>query len=182
MKYCHFCKKVTLTPYKLSELKDNGKVDVKYSCEDCFSTWSEKTSPAITWSKTVDLSHINTPEELLNFLIARDDKVDRVCECGMSEEVFDKLGKFGCHKCYEFFGDKMKDLVFPFHKNKEHVGKTPKRTRMEQIMNDPVEKEKLLKLKYAKALELEEYEKCAVLKKELEELKSQLLQSTSSDL
>tara|TARA_Y100000034_G_C6788237_1_gene352729 strand:+ start:281 stop:718 length:438 start_codon:yes stop_codon:yes gene_type:complete len=130
----------------------------------------------------LDLTHIKTPEELLNFLsgVQKPQSDKEPCECGMSVDEFDKHGKFGCPKCYEHFDEKLEELVYPFHGACQHVGKRPKRQIMEHIENDPVEKLKLLKLQYAKALELEEYEKLADLKKAIDEI-SPSSSSTSED-
>ncbi len=72
--------------------------------------------------------------------------------------------------CYSFFKKKMKELVFPYHGASRHAGKRPKANYVETLMCDPVEREKILKLRYAKALELEQYEKAAEIKKELDGL------------
>ena len=64
----------------------------------------------------------------------------------------------------------MKDLVFPFHQARFHEGKKPKRHYIDSLMQDPVEKEKILKLRYAKALELENYEQAKIIKEQLAEL------------
>jgi protein-arginine kinase activator protein McsA len=53
---------------------------------------------------------------------------------------------------------------------------------MRNIEKDPEEKMKLLKLRYAKAIELEEYEKAAEVNKEIEQLLIQSPPSSSSDL
>ena len=98
----------------------------------------------------------------------------------MTLEEFNTHGRFGCADCYLHFEIIMEELVYPYHKAKAHVGKRPKRQLAEKLENDPVEKLKLLKLRYAKALELEEYEKLADLLKEIEDVKV-LLPTTSED-
>ena len=65
----------------------------------------------------------------------------------------------------------MKEQVFPFHGACEHVGKRPKRSQEDKWMSDPVEKEKVLKLRLARAVEVEDYERAAELKKQLAEMK-----------
>ena len=98
----------------------------------------------------------------------------------MTLEEFNGHGRFGCSECYSHFEIIMEKLVYPYHKARQHVGKSPKREMAEKLENDPVEKLKFLKLKYAKALELEEYEKLADLVKEIEDVKT-LLPTTSED-
>jgi protein arginine kinase activator len=131
----------------------------------------------------LDLSHIKTPEELLNFITGMDQPAEpqRTCTCGWMLENFDKTGRFGCPKCYETYLDKLEQLVFPYHGASQHVGKRTKYKFNRQAELDPIEKEKLLKLRLAKAIELEEYEKAVEIKKELNQLKSEHQPSTSLD-
>ena len=135
-------------------------------------------------TKQTDLSHIKTPEELLQFLESSASKInDPVppCKCGLTEAEFDKTGKFGCCQCYTHFMGKMESLVFPFHGAKKHIGKYPKKQTQEKWVSNDEEKLKLLKLQYAKALELEQYEKLTDLKQMINEI-NQSLSSTSEDL
>jgi protein arginine kinase activator len=131
----------------------------------------------------LDLSHIKTPEELLKFItgMGQPAKPQRTCTCGWTLENFDKTGRFGCPKCYEIYLNKLEQLVFPYHGASQHVGKRMKHQVNRQAEFDSIEKEKLLKLRLAKAVELEEYEKAAEIKKELDQLKSELQPSTSLD-
>lgn len=175
---CAGCKKPKYCPIQLTEVKDGGAETFKF-CEKCGKelykgTPLEEEEP-VKQPQKVDLSEIKTPEELLMFLTnhqkGKKDKGMPPCECGMSEADFDKYGKFGCPKCYTHFAKKLDELVFPYHGASEHKGKRPKKWEAERWMNDPVEKEKVLKLRYAKAVELEQYEKAAEIKKLLDELR-----------
>jgi replicative DNA helicase len=44
----------------------------------------------------------------------------------LTNEDFEKHGRFGCPKCYDHFTEKMEQLVYPFHKGNVHTGKIPK--------------------------------------------------------
>jgi len=134
-------------------------------------------------SEKVDLSHIKTPEELLDFLGMKEvtrisEETKEPCKCGLTLEEFDIHGKFGCPKCYEHFSERMEQVVYPYHGAHEHVGKYPRRQLEEKWESTPDEKTKLLKLRYAKALELEEYEKASEINEELKELLNQSPPST----
>lgn len=178
---CFFCEKITYTPFHVTELTD-GTAHSYDMCKSCGMDYFKEEQPGPKKAKPMkklDLTHIKTPEELLEFLsgMTKPEVPPRKpCECGMTIEEFDEYGKFGCAKCYSHFEDKMEELVYPYHGAREHFGKRPKNI----TENDPVEKLKLLKLQYAKALELEEYEKCPDLKKQIDELNQQL-SSTSED-
>lgn len=169
---------MVLTPIHITEVNKDGSIESHNMCEKCGEAYMknlETTEPLASESQNLDITHIKTPEELLDFLANIRAKKAPPCECGMSDEEFEKDGKFGCPNCYFHFKGKMDELVFPFHNANHHVGKKPKRAYIEAMMNDPVEKKKLLKLRLAKSLELEEYEKAAEIKKELDAIISEPL-------
>ena len=74
----------------------------------------------------------------------------------------------------------MESLVYPWHNARKHTGKIPIRQMRELWMSTDEEKLKLLKLRYAKALELEEYEKLDGLQQEIDEI-NQSPSATSED-
>jgi protein arginine kinase activator len=186
---CFFCNKYVPTMYHLTEVNEDGSVEVCHLCAKCGEQYIRDNEGEIEVElpKKVDLTHIKTPEELLSFLSnIRGNKATNErepCVCGTTVEDFEKTGRFGCAQCYEHFRDKLEEQVFPYHGASEHVGKRPVHQLRQKMLNDPVEKEKLLKLQYAKALELEQYEKAAEFKKELNALKAenQPAPETSSD-
>lgn len=186
---CRFCNKTTYTPICITDINDDGAVDSYSVCKECGVKQMKdlegpSETPAFAKAESLDLATIKTPEELLTFLaglpVKKQNKI-KPCSCGMTEDEFDKYGRFGCTQCYTHFTAKIEELVFPFHGARSHVGKKPKHGYIESLMQNPVEKEKILKLRYAKAIELEEYEKCAEIKKELDLLKSSQLPESSSD-
>lgn len=168
---CFFCDKIKHLAMSITEIT-NGNIESHQVCKECGEEFM-----GLDKKNEIDLSHINTPEELLSFI---QEMSQDPCVCGTTIKDFHEHGRFGCPKCYEHFTQIMEQLVYPFHKANQHVGKRPMRQIMEKIENDPVEKLKLLKLKYAKALELEEYEKLADLKKQIDQVSS-MLPSTFED-
>lgn len=117
------------------------------------------------------MKKIKTKEELVEFLnsISIKPKEELKCSnCGLTEREFNNEGKMGCSNCYKDFAVRLESILLAFHKSKEHIGKIPKQY-LNKIQEDPVEKIKLLKMQYAKALELEEYEKLSDLKKKIDE-------------
>lgn len=184
LKKCFFCDKITVCPYHVTEIGANGSVESCSLCAKCWAQYTGNTADdSMAKPKPLDLSHIKTPEELLSFItgLKEPSQQARTCSCGWSLEDFDRTGRFGCPKCYETYADKLEELVFPYHGASQHVGKRPKGQINRNLESDPVEKQKLLKLRLAKAVELEEYEKAAEIKKELDQLKAELQPSTSSD-
>lgn len=179
---CFFCDKITYTPFHVTDIAKDGEVGSYTMCRECGSEYLKDVyEPNMkNQSAKKDLSHIKTPEELLKFLsdAQRDANPLSPCEgCGTTEKEFDKSGKFGCTKCYDHFESKMESLVYPWHNAREHIGKQPKRQMRERWMSTDEEKLKFLKLQYAKALELEEYEKLDGLQQEINQVPS----STSED-
>jgi protein arginine kinase activator len=176
IKPCCFCKKNTYTPITITDVLPDGTSEVRYCCKDCLKIKSEeleKGNPFSATVKKIDLSKIVTPEQLFEILSGKKFE-KKPCVCGLTTEEFDRDGKFGCPNCYSHFSEKIQELVLPFHKAKQHFGKRPSRMLMEKSISDPIEREKILKLRYAKALELEDYESCGKIVKELAEIKKLL--------
>ena len=149
----------------------NGKIESCFLCKSCGEEFMGKKKPRKT---ELDLSYIKTPEDLLEFIQGTQKESFPPCKCGLTLEDFDEHGRFGCPHCYDHFEQRMEQLVYPYHKGKkQHVGKRPKR-QMEEEAKKPSEKLKLLKLRYAKALELEEYEKLSNLLEEIDDIKTLL--------
>lgn len=178
---CITCGDLTHTPVHITQINDDGSVEMLHMCNRCgdeYINQLNQSGPATleaTMPDTIDLNHISSPQELIDFItnlgIKQDAKpIKEPCSCGLTEEEFDKSGRFGCQHCYTHFSEKMEELVFPFHQAKFHEGKKPKRHYVESLMQDPIEKEKILKLRYAKALELENYEQAKIIKDQLNEL------------
>ncbi len=157
IKPCFQCNQNVEISVQVTDILDDGTIRTRYFCRQCRGDQLNH--------EIADFSKITTAEELLVFLT---DLKSNACSCGTNETEFDKIGKFGCPQCYVHFKNKMEEIVFLFHKAKEHVGKRPKTDRIELLMQDPVEKQKILKLRYAKALELEKYEEAAELRKQMD--------------
>jgi protein arginine kinase activator len=174
LKQCSLCNKYTDAPYKLTEAQADGSAKSFYACPAC--------AEARLGGSAIDLSRVSTAEELLDLILKAElpPRATPPCGCGLTEAEFDRDGRFGCAACYVHFSAKMTELVFPYHKAQDHVGKKPKAHWLDPVLSDPVAKQKLLKLRYAKALELEQYERAAEIKGELDELTSRTPPQTSA--
>lgn len=176
MKKCFFCNKIAPLPYHVTEI-ENQQVTSFDMCVKCAKEYTQGlgNNPV---SKPIDVTGIKTPEELLSFINSVSSKTldKKPCQCGMTSEYVEKNGRFGCTNCYEHFKEFMENIVYPFHNANTHVGKIPRAQMMRKIKENPEEKMKLLKLRYAKAIEIEEYEKAAEINEEIK----QLLQSPPS--
>lgn len=94
------------------------------------------------------------------------------CEhCSFTETQFSKVGKLGCPKCYEVFGDKLESVLRRVHGNPTHTGKIPKRTGGNLGLRKELEQ---LKRRLQEAIAHEEYELAAEIRDEIRNLESQL--------
>lgn len=101
-------------------------------------------------------------------------------KCGLTLAEFNTIGKFGCATCYEHYIDEFLALAGPFQNGSDrHIGKCPKNFYADP--NPNVELMKLLKLKFAKAVEVERYEEAAVLKKEIDDLTQRISSENKRD-
>lgn len=174
IKKCFQCNKFTYTPIHVTEVAKDKSVYTYDLCKKCGTELMD-----IEKTQKIDLSHIETPEQLLEFmssgiqkLVQKESPKPPCPGCGLTIEEFDKKGRFGCAKCYEHFTERMEQLVFPYHQANSHVGKIPKKYIHDLCNSSVEEKMKLLKLQLAKAVELEEYEKAAQFKIELQALQN----------
>ncbi len=169
---CFLCKKLKYTPYSITEV-DKSKLTNAFSlCKSCgdgyISNLNQPVKPDLS-----NAIHIKTAEALKDLLSSM--HVTPPCKCGWTSKDFDEFGRMSCPACYDHFKDKLEKVVFPFHGANKHVGKVPKQLMLDKLNKNPIEQIKILKLQYAKALELEEYEKLTDLKTQIDKLNSELL-------
>ena len=184
---CFFCNKLAPTPYHVTEI-DGDSIQSVDLCTKCGEEYlGSLTQPVGTTPKeSVDLTNITTPEQLLELLTGQPQFEKKYppknpCACGMTLQEFDEYGRFGCPDCYEHFHELVELVVLPYHNNpEEHVGKRPRHLAERIAERDPQEKMKLLKLRLAQAIELEEYERASVLKEQIDQL-TQELSAASED-
>ena len=182
---CPLCDNIRPLPFHVTELED-GKVKETYSlCHDCAVQYLDDGQKAYSENGSlqpetppeeemedfyVDLAHIQTPEQLLDF-IASHEKVSQIkpCpDCELTWSDFDKHGRFGCPTCYDHFHEIIDPILDRYHGDSFHYGKRPKR----ELENDPEEKRKFLKLQMAYAVEHENYEEASKIKKQIEAIDS----------
>ena len=174
---CAVCEKLTFTPYHITEIKENQSASIFDMCKKCGQKYIDnlpKRYDEFTPKDDIEMTHIQTPEETLHFMngIPLPSKPNKKtsCKCGTKQEEFELRGRIGCAECYDHFGEKIEQLIIKYHNANKHVGRRPKKEMDWDSIKDPVEKLKLLKLHYAKALELEEYEKLANLKTKIDQI------------
>ena len=92
---------------------------------------------------------------------------DTVCPgCGTTFRRFLDTGKFGCARCYETFEDRLGAVFRKIHNASEHSGKVPEDAHLHLKRTSSPTEELTAALKEAVASE--DYERAAVLKKQLD--------------
>ncbi|MBT4496231.1 MAG: hypothetical protein HOC74_00830 [Gemmatimonadetes bacterium] len=91
--------------------------------------------------------------------------------CGTTYDEFRKSGRFGCHQCYEAFGDHLERLMKRIHGAVVHQGKGQIEQRE---LVQPEEELKGLRQDLAAAVTDEAYEKAATLRDRILELEAEI--------
>lgn len=91
--------------------------------------------------------------------------------CGFSQADFKKSGRLGCAECYKTFAEGLESLLKSMHKGTHHTGKVPaglqRTTDVKKRMRD-------LQTKLDKSIAEEDFERAAVLRDDINKLKSDL--------
>lgn len=91
--------------------------------------------------------------------------------CGFTQADFKKTGRLGCPDCYTTFAEGMEGLLKTMHKGVRHVGKSPAALRKSRDLNNKL---KRLQRELDKSVAEENFEKAAVLRDEIKDLKHEL--------
>ena len=182
MEKCFFCNNLFSIEklFKYMEVKKFGGFETYLICKNCgkdyfgsiVKDFNKKINKKIKTKKNLKDIIIGL-ENLDNFLVGMHQPVNKkspCSNCSLSLKEFNISGKFGCAQCYEHFKEEFEAIALPYHGSLEHCGKIPKNYFKRKIDSDPKEKIKFLKLQLAKFVELEQYEKAAEVKKELDPL------------
>lgn len=168
----------------------NGKVTELHLCENCAGQFTEEKTmkkPDVELEKQkkspkIPPGFLSLMQAILSQpLIAPAPKTSHPpCpKCGTTIEDVVNTGKFGCSGCYSHFESGATSIIARCQMGaNQHVGKVPKKWAEEQQKRreeqeaalDKQERIKNLRLKMAKAIEVENYEVAGVLKKKIEEL------------
>jgi len=159
--HCQICKKKDATIH-LTEITDGKRIDM-HLCETC----AQEHGIAVK-------SQIPINELLSNLLAVQPTDEDfadpgekqAVCpHCGISLEQFQKQGVLGCPYDYEVFAEQLEPLILKAHDGRTvHAGKVPARAPE----NTKRQIRRLeLKQQLEEAVRIEDYERAAALRDEL---------------
>jgi len=148
-----------------TKIVNNTKVEM-YLCEQCAAEkdqfgFDDNFSFSDFFTRLIGLGS-SSPQHLAT------QRKNTVCDkCGMSFSEFQKIGKMGCSRCYEMFGEQMKPILKRLHGNMQHTGKVP--SRIERKKSHEKEINELKKL-LNEAIKNEEYEKAAEIRDRIKKL------------
>lgn len=160
---CDICKKNEAVVHYAEVI--NGEIKKINICEECakkkgFGVEVSFSMGDILGGMLTDSSH--ELEKIASSL-------EQCDKCGLTYDEFRKYGRLGCDNCYKVFEKKLVSIVDTIHKNTRHRGKVPKAYRDKFYK---VEKIRELNKQLKEAVENEEYEKAAMLRDQIRDIKN----------
>lgn len=144
----------------------NGKVEEKHLCEDCAGENQDLSFANLFSMDKLFTGLIESFQEDTEFY------PEIKCECcGLTYNDFKKEGKFGCSQCYEVFKDKLNPLIKGLHGHNTHRGKIPSSAHSKTFLK---REEDDLRIQLEDAVKEEEFEKAAIIRDRLKDLKIKL--------
>ena len=157
---CDKCKNKEATFHSRTNI--NGKITEVHLCDEC----ATKTG---AYSKSMmDFNNFFNNDPLIS--LGMDELSKEVCDfCGTSFEDFKNSGLIGCDHCYDYFENKLKDIIENVQGANYHVGKTA--LDHNQLTYD--EKIEDLREQINRAVDKEDYETAAKIKKQIEKMQGE---------
>ena len=155
---CDVCKKRTATYHSRSNI--NGKVSEVHLCEECLE--QSHYNPLSIFSD--ELFSFESPM----FRLFEGKTENQECtKCGTKFSQIINTSRVGCGDCYRQYKDSLIRVIDSLNYGDKHIGKT-----LDTIKTNPIE-DKIQKLekKLKQAVEKENYEEAAIIKKEIIALK-----------
>ncbi|WP_018924702.1 UvrB/UvrC motif-containing protein [Salsuginibacillus kocurii] len=166
---CQECQKNSATLHFTKIV--NGKKTETHLCDYCAKEKGDHVPGSNSYSIHELLSGLLNGEDFFsNQQTSRQMKKKSLhCpNCQMTYEKFTKLGRFGCSKCYQAFGERLDPILKRVHSgNTVHAGKIPKRVGSHLQAQREIED---LKKDMQRYIENEEFEKAAEVRDRLRSL------------
>ena len=148
----------------------NGQLQEYYLCSNCDS----EQGYAKSFFNTFDIGNLHGSLLTVN----PTENTDVRCpKCGISFDEITEFGKVGCAECYKTFNDKLTPMIQKLHGASIHKGKHPGgsalRVQSNEIKLVPVNEDNIKKKlrEMEEAIKDQDFEKAAVLRDEIKELK-----------
>ncbi len=142
----------------ITEVDAAGNLIEKHLCKACAA------KKGYLLDKQKPLSEMFS--ELLKELGEGKDEELRCSACGMSWAEFRRLGRFGCERCYQEFGNHVEKLISRIQGTTQHTGREASKNQKPPPVFVEIEK-KRLRQQLIKAIQQEEYEKAARIRDDL---------------
>ena len=159
---CQFCKKREATVHFTNV--ENAKVRAIHICAQCAE---ERGFDEL---KKSNFAMTDFVAGLFDSAFAAAEKgtaPDSCPNCGTSYSAFQDQGRLGCSECYEFFQEQLVPLLRGIHGNTRHRGKIPQRFGKQLSLRRRVRE---LQEELDTAIQLEQYERAAVLRDDIRKL------------
>lgn len=147
----------------------NGKINEEHLCKECAFK-----------NHDFDLNEIFSIDNFFAGLIdskpeTKEEEFKIQCSnCNLTYAQFRERGQFGCSKCYMSFQDKLEPLIRSLHGHNTHRGKIPKSAGKKIFLQ---REEKDLKQELDEYIKNEEFEKAAIVRDKLKDIKVKLEES-----
>lgn len=161
---CQNCNKRTAKVH-FKKIVNENKVEM-FLCEQCAN---EKSGFSFSINMPYDLNNLITKFMGVPTETASLDTGYKCDNCGMDFHEFQRIGKMGCSKCYEVFGEEIKPLLKRVHGGISHTGRVPKKAKSLLQKTREIDH---LQHKLNEVIKEERYEEAAVLRDKIRELKN----------
>lgn len=157
---CDKCGKKEATFHSRTNI--NGDISEIHLCDEC----AKKTG---AYSKSMrDFNNFFSDDPLISLDFDEDN--NDVCDvCGTTFEDFKNCGLLGCDHCYDVFSSRLKDIIENVQGSNYHVGKTAL-DHKELTYDEKIED---LREQINRAVDKEDYETAAKIKKQIEKLQGE---------
>lgn len=166
---CDICNKNPATVH-LTEIVDDQMTEL-HLCEDCARQKSESMESQFGLSDLLaGMAEFSKPASQ-----EKEDATLKCKKCGLTYADFKKVGRLGCHECYESFKKYLGPLLKRIHGSNQHFGKSPHKTEDTKIMQKAVDENSdllALREKLKVAIESEAFEVAARLRDQIRELEN----------
>lgn len=159
---CSLCNKREAKIY-VKKIEHDKKIEYNL-CEVCAS----EIMGSVTNFPEIQSEFLHSISDMLaGFSDINTDEIEeglKCSKCGLTASDFQETGRLGCEKCYKIFEEKVSSLLQRLQGSIQHAGKTPpgleKRHEIENLKNE-----------LQKLIEKEEYERAAVIRDKIKEVK-----------
>ena len=179
---CDNCKKNEATVHMTSIV--NNKKEEQHLCSDCANKLQKKGkfSPFSAFSSDIWDNHFFNNDFFNNMLypdsVLRAGRSKTCPGCGITYDMFNKSGKFGCDQCYDTFHDEIGRLVDRLQGSTQYKGRIPSRGNAELKKQHELDR---LKVQLKKAVQEENFEEAVSIRDKIKKLETELTNHQGGD-